>query len=421
MFKQAYCRGVQTALIQGGHVAYPSGDDACKVADYVADHIQFEPLNGQPIPRQKTAEIADALIDASKWYAQQPGFKAASFNKLASVDDLAKLAHAHAMDVMQKAAEGSNIEGGDKGNKEPSNAEGKMDAAARPEGYAADSRGKTEVDTKPGAVGKEEPQPNAPSNSPGGDNSVVEQSRTASLGSLIAKLAEGSNFTGGDKGNATPTTAEGKMDAAARPAGYALLPSQGAQGAIAPLATGPAIVGREIPQPAKPGESPAGTNSVIQHSAKAAQDEAYMLLFKKTASEVNAFLPAGLSDDQKVAHVRACMGMTMEEKAHYVHGLQKEAADRTAPKPAPQPAHYNGRDANQRPKTADEGGMPPFIQAKIDAKKEKDGEGDKKDGDKDHEKTETKSEEKKEEEKKEDEKQASLRDYLRRISATIPA
>jgi len=410
MFKSAYARGVQNALIQGGHVAFPSEEDAYKVADFIASRLQFDPLN-EAITHQKTAEIAEAVIDASNWYGQQ-GYKSASFQKLASVEDLGKLAHAHALHLMQKAAEGSNIEGGDKGNKEPSTAEGQMDAKNRPEGYAEGSRGTTAVDTRPGAVGKEEPQPATPTNTPAGDNSVVEQSRTAALGSLINKLAEGSTILGGDKGNDTPTSAEGKMDAANRPADYARLPSQGALGALMTHVSGPAIVGKEIPQPNKPAETPAGTNSVIQQSQKAAQEDPYLSLFKKTAAEMIPYLPGSLSEDQKIAHVRACMGMTMEEKAHYVHGIQKEAADRTTQRATPSQGHYDGRNANQR-KVAEDGGMPPFIQAKIDAKKDDDK------GDKDEKKDDDKDEKK--EEKKDDEKQASLRDYLRRISASVQA
>ena len=390
MFKHAYVRGVQNALIQGGHVAFPSGDDACKVADYIADRVELDPTNGEYIPADKTAAIADAVIDASNWYRSQHGFKAAAFQKLASVEDLGQLAHAHAIHLMEKAAEGSTIEGGDKGNDEPTTGEGKMDTSARPSGYAEDSRGYTEIDTRPGAVGDEEPQPNAPSVSPPGDNSVIEQSRTASLQSMISKLAEGSTIIGGDKGNTTPTTGEGKMDAALRPQTYAVLPEQGALGQMMAHVSGSAVFGKDIPQPMKPGETPAGTNSVIQHSQKAAAADPFVTLFKKTAAEVHTYLPGALSDDQKVAHVRACMGMTTAEKAHYLKGLQKAAADKTS------------------------GEMPAFIQEKIDAKKDK---GDDKKDDDDGDKEESKKDDDKDD--ADDKKEASLADYLRRVSASI--
>ena len=417
MFKNAYVRGVQNALIQSGHVAFPDEETACKVADYIADASKIDPLADGGIPPQVTAKIAEAIVDASTWFKSN-NYKAASFNKLASLDDLQKLAHQHTMDLMQKAAEGSTIEGGDKGNKENESpaAETKMDTAARPSGYAEDSRGKTEVDVRPGQVGKEEEHPKKPSESPSGDNSVKEQSRTAALLSFIKKTAEGSTILGGDKGNKETTTAEGKMDTAMRPPGYAVLPSQGSLGELMARFDGQSAVGKEAPHPNAPANSPSGTNSIIETSHKNAEDEAYLMVFKKTASEVGQYLPAGISDDVKVAHVRACMGMTNEERAHYLHGLQKEAADKTAAAAAPAPdyGHYNGRTANQK-----QAEMPAFIQDKIDAKKEEGSEKKDEKGEKKDENPFAKKDDEKKEEKKEDEKEGSLASHLRRIASAI--
>ena len=413
MFNRAYVRGVQNAMVQAGHASFPSEENAAKVADYIADRIPFDSSTG-PVPRETTAKIAEHIVDASQWYTKQADYVPGVFYKLASTDDLNKLAHAHALDVMQKAAEGSTIEGGDKGNKSPESAEAKMDAANRPAGYAENSQGSTAVDTKPGAVGKEQEQPAKPAETPAGTNSVIEQSKTSSLASLIAKIATGSNFMGGDKGNATPTTAEGKMDLTQRPHGYASLPHQGAPGAIPAMIGGSAVVGKETPHPNAPGEHPAGTNSVVQHSAKAASADPYMALFSKVAAEVVQFLPGGINEESKIAHVRACMGMTMEEKATYLVGLQKEAADASATEPtqhAPASKRYNGLTANQ--KQAGEGGLPAFIQEKIDAKKD----GDK--GEDKGEKSESKSEEKKEEKSEEKEKAASMLEHIRRISSAV--
>jgi hypothetical protein len=211
--------------------------------------------------------------------------------------------------------------------------------------------------------------------------------------------------------------------------------------------TGPAVIGRETAQPNKPGESPSGSNSLTEHSAKAAAEDPYIALFKKVAAEVNSYLPHNYNENAKIAAVRACMGLTTEEKAYYLHGLQKHAADTTSggagglppgsrgnynehnPNAThSRPGAYDGRSANQGTKSAgdlppfmkkdddkkdddkdekkdddkggDKGGMPAFIQEKIDARK--DGGGD----------------EKKDDDKKDDDKkEASLRDYFRRIEA----
>lgn len=427
MFKRAYVRGIQNALVQSGQVAFPDEESAAKIADFIADRVDISPEKG-PVSREMTAKIASHVIDAAEYYTKQAGFKPASVEKVASVEDLGKLAHAHAIDLMQKAAEGSTIEGGDKGNKEPSSAEAKMDASKRPDGYAEHSLGKTQVDTKPGAVGSESDQPNKPSESPSGSNSVTEQ-RTASLAELIRKQASGTGSTimGGDKGNKEMSSAEAKMDQKQRPEGYARLPGQGDLGALMSQVRGPAVVGREAPHPNAPAEHPAGHNSVIEHSGKAASEDPYIALFKKTAAQVAPHLPGALSEDAKIAHVRACMGMTDEEKARYLVGLEKEAADKTTPATPPgapsygtehnpekthaRPGAYDGRKANQGTKQAEDGALPPFMQKKDDEKK---------DDDKDDKKPAflQGKDEKKDDEKK-DEKEASLADHFRRISSAI--
>jgi len=419
MFKNAYVRGVTNALIQSGHVAFPDEDSAAKIADFIGDRADFDPHN---MTREVALKIANAVIEASEHLVAK-GYKAAAVTmKVASVEDLGKLAHAHVIHLMEKAAEGSTIEGGDKGNAESNSAEGKMDASQRPPGYAENSLGSSAVDTRPGAVGKEQPQPNAPSESPSGSNSITDASKAASLGALIKKVAEGTTILGGDKGNTEPTTAEGKMDAAMRPPGYAVLPGQGDLGELMNQVSSNAVVGRETPHPNAPSESPSGSNSLTEHSSKAAAEDPFVAVFKNTATEIVRYLPASLDDYAKIAHVRACMGLSMNEKAHYLVGLQKEAADKTAAKAraaAPSYQGYDGRNANQR-KVAE---MPAFIQEKIDARKEEGGE--KKDDDKasggfpfakkDDEKKDEKSEDKKDEDKKE----ASLAAHFRRISASI--
>jgi len=374
MFKKAYVRGIQGALVQAGHAAYPDEDSAAKIADYIADNVDFDVMNGfqaASVSREVTAKIAEHLIDASAELAQQ-GYRPGPTAKVASQQDLSKVAQVHALHLM-KLAEGSNYEGGDKGNTERTTAEGKMDEKARPDGYAAQGEngaggaGKTEVDTRPGAVGKEEPHPAAPANSPSGDNTVIDASKTSSLAEALRKIAMGSNIEGGDKGNKEPTTAEGKMDLAARPAGYAVLPHQGAPGAIPGLVTGPAIVGKEMAMPNGPSRSVDGSNSLTQHSAKAA---GYVEVFRKAAREIVPYLPNGLGEDEKIGHIQAMMDLDVAEKAHYIHGLHQKIASKTAANANPEfvpgsPKYtsgysgYDGAKANQ--KKAEDGGLPAFM------------------------------------------------------------
>lgn len=438
MFKQAYARGVALAVIQGGRAQFSDGGDAIKVADYIAENLDFDPAN----PGDATAKIANTVIDASNRIRQQrPGFKAASFNRIENQTDLEKVAQAnatHLMEEAEKRAEGSTIEGGDKGNTQAESPQGetKMDAAQRPPGYAEDSRGKTEVDTRPGAVGKEQDQPNRPAESPTGGNSATEQSRTASLSDLMRKIAEGTTIMGGDKGNKEPTTAEGKMDMTQRPHGYAVLPTQGALGELMSQAKGPAIIGRETPQPNSPGESPSGSNSVTQHSAKAAAEDPWIAVFKKTAAECIPYIPSTLSEDEKVAHIRACMGMQVTEKAAYLTNLRTSVQERTAAAPASvppgsrsdgysqhnpdathaRPGAYDGRKGNQS-KAAEEGGLPFFMKKDEDGKKEEDKDKD----DKKHENPFAKKDDKDEDKNDEKGKEAAMREHVKRIEDAMRA
>lgn len=441
MFKQAYVRGVQNTMIQAGHVAFPDEKTAADVADYIGGHFEFDPVTAGVTPEQNV-KIAEAIVDASRYFQKQPGFKAAAFTKVASEDDLGRLAHAHALHVMEKAAEGSTIEGGDKGNKEPTTGEGKMDLGERPTGYATDSRGTTEVDTRPGHVGKEEPQPAGPSRTDSKDNSVVEQSKTSSLGELLrkVKLAEGTTIIGGDKGNTEPTTAEGKMDLQQRPHGYAVLPNQGDLGELMREFGAGSHVGKETPSPNPPARTDSAPNSVVETSKKTAEADPYILVFQKTAAEVGPHLPGSLNQDQKIAHIRVCMGLNTEERAHYLVDVhQKIAAATVGSVPpgsrsdgyqshTPEATHsrqgaYDGRKNNQGTKQAEDGALPPFMMHGKD--KDKD---EKKDDDKDKDEKKDSDgkmpsfiQEKIDAKKDGDKKEASLVERMRQLRAIVPA
>ena len=95
--------------------------------------------------------------------------------------------------IIQKVAMGTTIEGGDKGNTladaAATTGEGKLEADRRPEGYAENSRGTTELPVTPAAtVGTEQPHPDQPGESPAGStpgesgNSVVEFSNESKTG-----------------------------------------------------------------------------------------------------------------------------------------------------------------------------------------------------------------------------------------------
>lgn len=329
MLGRSYVRGVQAGLINCGKLTYPNDKIASEVADRLADQFGEFPLykEGQelPVDERITAKIASMLLKVDPEF-KKVGHITSPRPIINSMEQLQKMASDHAVDLMKKA-EGSTIEGGDKGNDESTTAEGKMDDKNRPSGYAENSQGKTDVDTKPGVVGKEDAHPKGPSNSPSGSNSVEDQSRTASVLELLMKAAGGSNMEGGDKGNQEYTTAEGKMDEKNRPSGYAVLPSQGNPGAIPQMVSGAAVVGKETPHPNGPANTPGGTNSVIDQSKAASElDPEYVTLLKKTAEAVVKFLPSDMSPSDKLAQVKYLATLSNQKKAEHLHQLKTASA-----------------------------------------------------------------------------------------------
>jgi hypothetical protein len=376
VFKRAYCRGITTALVQSGHAAFPSDEMAAKVADYIADNIEGVDLNAA-IPADETAKIATHVIDASnsfKQRGQQPGPTA----KVASVEDLQKHAHLHAVDLMEKAAEGSNYTGGDKGPVVATSAEGKADEKDRPDSYAANARGDILHNVPAAAhVGVEEKQPAEPHNHPDGTNSLTEASKSGSLNELMKKIAITVPVPPGGKD--PRISAESKAEEKDRPKEYARLPHQGALGEMMKLIGAEATVGKEMKQPSMPHHAVPGTNSLTETSKISAEDP-YIALFKKVAQEVHPHLPAGLTDDQKVAHIRSVMGLTTQEKAHYLTGLQKQAAEKVSGEVPPQFAEHMHKkdDGEKKDEKKDEGDkkdeakhdLPDFMKKKEGAAKQ---------------------------------------------------
>lgn len=360
LFKRAYARGINDELVRLGLVRYPTKVAADEIADAVGDQMGAEPA-AEPVSPETAAEVAATLVDSANKLIEETGAAGMAEEgappmaeeaalKTSAAADLDTRAHNQGYAVMVKAAEetkqamGSTIEGGDKGNDlldaQGTTGEGKIEADRRPEGYAVkgeDGVGQTDhgAGRGTGVVGSETvPAPEAPSESPGGSNTAVQQSKMgSSLREVIRKVAMmGSTIEGGDKGNkldqAAAVTGEGAIEQQRRPEGYAENMLGKTDLPVTPAAT----VGTEQPHPDQPGESPAGAvpgaagNSVVEHSNEAKTGEdAFLTLFKKTASEVGQFLPSNLSEDQKIAHVRQMMGMNDGERNEYIGMLHKHA------------------------------------------------------------------------------------------------
>jgi len=408
LFKRAFARGVNDELVRLGLARYSTKEAADEIADAVGDQMPAEPA-AEPVSPETAAEVAATLVDAAGKLVQ--GTQGAGLTpdpnmpmpeeaalKTSAAQDLDTRSTEQAYFCMVKAAEevkhaeGSNIEGGDKGNSPVGTAaaEAQMENQNRPEGYAnvgVQGVGGTSsgVGRGTGVIGKEQPQPIQPGESPDGSNSVIQQSKMSSLQSIIRKVAmqhkaaEGSTIEGGDKGNtmAQSPFAETQMEARNRPMGYAEHSVGTTQLVVPPGAN----IGVEQANPVQPGASPAGStppgsaNSIVEQS----KTSAFMELFGSTAQEVGPYLPNTLTEDEKVAHVRHMMGMSGQERTQYVGLLMKNAGATDDVALGAAQKHANARQRHQgnpgrqdrtraNQKTA--GDLPAALQAAIDKKED---------------------------------------------------
>lgn len=441
--KRAFTRGINDELIRLGLVRYQSKTAADEMADAVADNMEGampdmpppeEGMAAEPVAPEVAAEVATELVESANKLVEAtsgaglaeegaPPMPEEAELKTSAANDLDTRAHNQAYYCMVKAAQdaqklamGSTIEGGDKGNTLPEAAavtgEAKLELDRREMGYAHKGvRGVGQSDHPAGqdtdaSIGHEipHPEPHPPSESPAGaippaaGNTVVEQSNASKEGSLrdiIQKVAMGSTIEGGDKGNdlgdASQTTGEGKIEADRRPEGYAVKGEDGVGGTDHPAGRDPSAqvgteeghTGTERPGATDQGAIPPDAGNTNVEQSKTSAEDPYVVLFKKTASEVAEYLPP-MDDNAKVAHVRLMMGMTDPERNEYLATLHKEAGTSDDDTVAVVQKHAacasrrrhqgnpNRKDrtrANQ--KTAGE--LPPALAAAVDKKEGKDG------------------------------------------------
>ena len=315
LFKRAFVRGLNQELLRKGVTVFPSKEAAEQAADYVADNCGMpDPhFEGNKVNYKIATDLCNMLVEASKLLCKEAGDKyQPGLNKTAASASPEDAAIADAWSVMEKcAAETSLMQGGDHPNTPEAAAQhdamAALDQVQRPTEYAVmGERGVGQWERKgEGVVGKEEPAPNAPGASAEGSNSLIETSaKAASLSDTIKKVASGSLTSVGPN---TPASAAkddelAALDQANRPAGYAAKGEKGV-GKTDFHAPASAVVGAEKAHPGAPTKS------------------AFEQLFEDSASRVVPYLPEKMEDDQKIAHVRAMMGLDEAERAAYLHDL----------------------------------------------------------------------------------------------------
>lgn len=391
LFKRAAARGVAHELVLQKLAAFPSKEAMDEAADAVADAHEAMPEvseEGGHSP-EHLAEVANKLMEISHALMEQAGAHgekgASEISKFAASTDYADVAAASAVECMDKAAAevkqaGGLIMGGDKGNDETQAAHhgevAKLDLKNRPVGYAHEGMGKTKMETMSGHVGDLKVHDKKPGESPSGSNSLTQDAHKAAAYKIANKLV---GLHNGKNENSPAEAAKydtvGKLDLKNRPVGAYHV----GQGNANIKEDAAARIGKEQPHPNGPSNSPSGSNSVVEAS-KVSEEDAFLTLFKKTASDVGPYLPPVMSQDEKVAAITRMIGYDHDQRQGYLNELYK---------------------------ASEENKMPAALKEHFE-KKEK-GEGHTGD----HEKKETKAEE-----KMEHKKESSLLTRIREIAAS---
>lgn len=177
IFKRAHFRGMAHVLTQQGLVKWPSKLAMDEAADEVADSFPDEeipevaPEDG--LSEEQAAEALERLVEVS----QELGDKAAaagypldeSLQKVAASQAVEDAAAQATIALLEKSAMETAVQTGPDipGATPPppeldATAEGEVDVATNPSSEVVVPQGTTSLDTKPGAVGKEETRPDQP-------------------------------------------------------------------------------------------------------------------------------------------------------------------------------------------------------------------------------------------------------------------
>jgi len=384
LFKRAAVRGMAHELVRRNLVNFPSKVAMDEVADAVADASPMPEVaeEGGHSP-EDVAAIAQKLIAIGHALQEQAGIgpdagappgapplpkipegggpppdeaveaaKAAAYIlKEASYTPVEDLASNAAIACMEKAAaevsqktaspQGALMHGGDAQNTPAAAAKNDsvaaLDQKQRPQGQYHDGAGNTALETAKGEIGHQGAPTVSPSNSPSGTNSVNSDAhKSAALLGLRAQLKQAASTL---IGVASPASTKNKETDAAKSDSVAALDLKNRAPEAYHVGVGntnigedaAARVGKEQVHPKAPSNSPSGSNSVTQAS-KLSSDEAYTLLFNKCAEDVLSSLPASYSDEQKVAAVKAMMGLDRDGRQAYITEAHKTAAETSAKK-----------------------------------------------------------------------------------------
>ena len=210
LFKRAHIRGMVHELTRQGIVEWPSKLAMDEAADAIADDFTDEEIPEQTgdtgLNEDQAAAALGRIVEVAEDMANKVGQYDPNLQKVAASQHIQDAAASAAIELMEKAAKETSVPTGpDMPGATPpapelgATAEAEVDAANTPSADVVVPQGTTSLDTKPGAVGKEDRRPDQPGAQEG--VTVNEAAKTASgaLTSLASMLQQLGMTTGTEK------------------------------------------------------------------------------------------------------------------------------------------------------------------------------------------------------------------------------
>jgi len=292
LFKQAHVRGMAHELTRQGIVTWPSKLAEEEAADLIADDLEEEEVpevSGEEGLEPEAAQaVLNKLVEVAEEIAEKTsGYVDPGVNKVAAETSYEKAAEDAAWSVINKAAEETGVATGPDipGQTPPppdlgATAEAEQDAKNVPSADLVGPQGTSDVDTRPGAVGTEEKQPEQPgAEEDPPDGEVAKLSGVASLQSMLKKMAsetlaqnkyamDGASLSGGSAQGTPPPSRQDLDDNLKIPG--AVASAQGQTGQTVPAS---ANIGATMKQPAgTPGPTAPTPNKPAKDAMKQAMD-----------------------------------------------------------------------------------------------------------------------------------------------------
>jgi hypothetical protein len=214
LFKRAHFRGMAHELMRQNVISFPSEKHAEEAADEVADEYSDEEIppvtDEEGLSEEEASEALNKLVEVAEAISEKSGhYHDTNLNKMAAAVDLRKVASAHAMACIQKAAEeGPSVPG--QGQPIPAigaTAETGIDNSNNPSSEVIVPKGQSSMDATPGAVGAQTVRPDQPGAQEDSPPEDVADVKISQLLSKIAASVEAPN----PSGDGTPSSHGGNM------------------------------------------------------------------------------------------------------------------------------------------------------------------------------------------------------------------